>query len=434
MADAAPGALAGRRVRRPARVFYGWWVVAVGGALQALQAALLGQAYGAYVVLLRDEFGWSKTLLSAASSLREAESGILGPVHGTLLDRFGPRKIASAGVVILGIGFMLFSRVQDPLQFYGAFLVMSVGASMSGYFTATFAAVHWFERRRATAISLTSAGFAVGGMCVPLTVLALESLGWRTTAFLSGVLIIAAGLPLAQLYRHHPHDLGLEPDGAPPARPARDPADPPLGMPASRDFTLGEALRTPAFWLIAFGHASALFVVSSMAVHLVSHLREALGYTLGQASAVVLALTFTFMVGNLTGGFIGDRVNKRAFLVACMAMHCTGLLILSHAVATWMVAAFVVIHGLAWGWRGPQMSAIRADYFGRAAFGKIMGVSAMVIITGTVFGPLIAGALYDRTGNYRLGFDVLALIALSGSIFFLLARRPSPPLDRQHGR
>ncbi len=432
MADAAPGAFAGRRVL-PARIFYGWWVVAAGGALQALQAALLGQAYGAYVVLLREEFGWSKTLLSAASSLREAESGLLGPVHGALLDRFGPRRVASVGVLILGLGFILFSRVQDPLQFYGAFFVMSVGASMSGYFTATFAAVHWFERRRATAIALTSAGFAVGGMCVPLTVLALESLGWRTTALLSGVLMVAAGLPLASLYRHHPRELGLEPDGASPARPARTPADPPA-VPASRDFTLGEALRTPAFWLIAFGHASALFVVSSMAVHLVSHLREALGYTLGQASAVVLALTFTFMVGNLTGGFIGDRTNKRAFLVACMAMHGIGLLMLSHAVNTWMVAAFVAIHGLAWGWRGPQMSAIRADYFGRAAFGKIMGVSAMVIITGTVFGPLIAGALYDRTGNYRLGFDVLALIALSGSVFFLLARRPSPPLHGEHRR
>ncbi|WP_098502865.1 MFS transporter [Tepidiforma thermophila] len=139
------------------------------------------------------------------------------PLHGALLDRFGPRKVASAGVVILGLGFMLFSRVQEPWQFYAAFLVIAVGASMSGFLTATFAAVHWFERRRATAISLTSAGFAIGGMCVPLTVLALESLGGRTTALLSGVLIIAAGLPLARLYRHHPHELGLEPDGGPPA-------------------------------------------------------------------------------------------------------------------------------------------------------------------------------------------------------------------------
>jgi MFS family permease len=432
VADAAPRALAGWR-SRPARLFYGWRIVGVGAALQALQAALLGQAYGAYVVVLRAEFGWSTTMLAAASSLREAETGILGPVHGTLVDRLGPRRVASIGAVILGIGFMLFSQVHELWQFYGAFIVMSIGASMSGFLTASVAAVRWFERRRATAIALISAGWAVGGMCVPLTVLLLEQLGWRATAFISGVVIILVALPLAQVYRSHPGELGLLPDGAAPPRGPRDPASPAPREPVARDFTLGEAIRTPAFWLISFGHASALFVVSSLAVHLVSHVRQALGYTLGQASTVVLALTFTFMVGNLTGGFIGDRVNKRGLLVACMAMHCAGLLMLSHAVNAWMVAAFVVIHGLAWGWRGPQMTAIRADYFGRASFGRIMGVSNMVILTGTIFGPLIAGVLYDRTGNYRLGFDILAVMALAGSVFFLLARRPSPPLHRDHG-
>lgn len=433
MADAAPGALVGWR-SCPAGAFYGWRIVAAGAALQALQAALLGQAYGAYVVVLRDEFGWSKTTLAAASSLREAETGILGPIHGTLVDRLGPRRVAAIGAVILGVGFMLFSQVHELWQFYAAFLVMSVGASMCGFLTASVAAVRWFERRRATAISLISAGFAVGGMCVPLTVLLLEGLGWRATAFLSGVAVILIALPLAQVYRSYPAELGLLPHGAPPERSPRDPALPAHGAGSERDFTLGEAVRTPAFWLISFGHASALFVVSSLAVHLVSHVREALGYTLGQASTVVLALTFMFMVGNLTGGFIGDRVNKRGLLVACMAMHCAGLLILSHARETWMVVAFVVIHGLAWGWRGPQMTAIRADYFGRSSFGRIMGVSNMVILTGTIFGPLIAGALYDRTGNYRLGFDILAVMALAGSVFFLLARRPSAPLHRDHGR
>jgi len=413
------------RTARAPRVFFGWWVIAAGGGLQMMQAMFLGQAYGAYVVLLREEFGWSKTMLSAASSLREAESGILGPVQGWMLDRLGPRTVARVGVVIMGIGFMLFSRMDSPLTFYGSFLVMSIGGSLAGYMTVTFAAVHWFERRRATAISLTSTGFALGGMAVPVTVLLLESLGWRDTAMLSGVVIIVLGLPLTQVLRHHPQDYGLLPDGDR-EEAARERAGPPPRSTAE-DYTLGEAVRQPAFWWISLGHAAALFVVSSMGVHLVSHLRESQRYTLGQASTVVLLLTFLFMVGNISGGFLGDRVNKRMLLVACMGMHCGGLLILSHAVNVWMVVAFTVIHGLAWGWRGPQMAAIRADYFGRTAFGKIMGVSNMIIIIGTISGPLIAGYMYDRTGNYRLGFDILAGIALAGSVFFVLARKPGPP-------
>ncbi len=399
--------------------------------MQFLQAAFLGQAYGAYVVVLREEFGWSKTLLSAASSMREAESGILGPIHGWMLDRFGPRRVSAAGMVIMAIGFMLFSQVQTLPQFYGAFLVMSIGGSMAGFLTVTFAAIHWFERRRSTAISLTSAGFALGGMAVPLTVLLLEGIGWRGTAFLSGVIFLVVGLPLTMILRHHPEDMGLLPDGDlphPRASHVETGEDPVALTPqGSSDFTLREAVRTPAFWFISFGHGSALFVVSAMSVHLVSHVQESQGYSLGQASTVVFLLTLVFMCGNLSGGFLGDRVNKRALLVTCMGMHALGLVILSHAVNVWMVVAFAVIHGLAWGWRGPQMTAIRADYFGRSAFGKIMGVSNMIIIIGTIFGPLIAGFMYDQTGDYRLGFDILASMALAGSIFFLLARKPEKP-------
>lgn len=401
-----------------------------GSGLQLLHSALLGQAYGAYVVLLRDDFGWSKTMLSAASSLREAENGIMGPVQGWLLDRFGPRAVARTGVAVLGVGFMLFSRVNSPLTFFAAFFVMAVGASLAGYLTVTFAAVHWFERRRATAISLTSTGFALGGMAVPITVLVLDLAGWRTTALLSGVVVLVVGLPLTQVLRHHPEDMGLEPDGDPP-RPAVAHGSGPLVVTAGSDFTLREALREPSFWWVSLGHASALFTVSAMSVHLVSHLTQSQGYSLGQASVVVFFVTLLFLAGTLSGGVVGDRVSKRGLVVACMGMHSAGLLLLSHAVNIWMVVGFTLLHGLAWGWRGPQMAALRADYFGRASFGKIMGVSNMVIILGTISGPLIAGLVYDRTGDYRIGFDIIAAIALAGSIFFIMARKPSPPV-RSH--
>ena len=264
-------------------------------------------------------------------------------------------------------------------------------------------------------------------MLVPLTALSLETYGWRQTAMMSGFIVWAVGLPLTQLYRHRPQDMGLEPDGAPREPLHLEPATVGHSIPGSGDFTLGEAIRTRAFWYIALGHTSALFVVSSMSVHLVSHVQESQGYTLGQASTIVFLLTMVFMLGNISGGLMGDRVNKRMLVVTCMAMHCAGLLLLSHAVNFWMVLAFTIVHGLAWGWRGPQMTAIRADYFGRSSFGKIMGASNMVIIFGTISGPLIAGFMYDQTGSYKVGFDILAGFALAGSVFFVLATRPEPP-------
>jgi sugar phosphate permease len=414
-----------RTVRGP-RLFYGWWVVTAGAAIQFLSSALLGQAYGTYVVLLARDLGWSKTVLSAASSLREAESGIVSPIQGVLLDKLGPRNVTRAGVVILGLGFMAFSQVNTILTFYLAFVVMSVGTSLCGYTSITFAAVHWFDRKRATAISLTSAGFAIGGMAVPLTVLSLENLGWRETAFLSGIIVIAAGLPLAQFIHTDLEKMGLRPDGDPPEV-GEDGKIRAHHHDGTADFTLREAMRTYAFWWVAGGHASALFIVAALNVHLVSHLNESLSYSLGQAAAIVFLMTVVQFGGTLTGGPIGDRFSKRWLAVVCMGMHVMAIVLLAHATGIVMVVAFALLHGLAWGWRGPQMAAIRADYFGRAAFGKILGVSNLLIIVGTIAGPLIAGYMYDRTGNYVLGFDILAAMAAAGSIFFVLARRPDPP-------
>ncbi len=418
---------------RPARalrvdaVFHGWWIVASGAAIQLLFASLLGQAYGAYVVLLQREFGWSRTLLSAASSMQEAQGGLTSPLIGWLVDRFGPQRISRVGIVVTGVGFVLFSQVQSPLTFYLTFLVISAGMSMAGFLTVSVAIVQWFERRRSTAISLASAGFAVGGMVVPLTVLVLEHAGWRWTAFGSGLLIVAAGIPLTSLLRGNPEEMGLLPDGIDHSSEEAEARRRASLSGISTDFTLAEAMRERSFWLLSLGHASALFVVSSLGVHLVAHLTQSQGYTLAQASTVVFVLTLVFLIGNLSGGFAGDYVNKRALVVSCMLMHMVGLVMLAHANGVLMVGGFTIIHGLAWGWRGPQMTALRAEYFGRASFGKIMGVSNVVIIVGSVFGPLIAGFAYDITGNYRFGFDLLAVMAGLGSVFFILARKPELP-------
>lgn len=415
------------------RIFYGWWIVAAGFGLEALIGGLLFHAYGAYVVLLREEFGWSKTLLSAAFAMSRAESGMLGPLQGWLTDRFGPRALIRTGVVLFGLGFMLLSRVTSPLTFFLAFFVVALGSSLGGYLPIGVAIVAWFRRRRALALSISATGMPVGGLLTPVVVLALTTFGWRWTAFLSGCLILAAGLPIAQVIRHRPEPWGLAPDGgAVPVRaegraPARTAAAGSAAAPAA-DYTAREAVRTPAFWLIALGHGSALLVVSAVLVHMVVHVTERLGYTLAQAATVVALMTVVQVLGQVGGGWAGDRVSKRGLVVVCMLAHAVALLLLAWARAFWMVLTFAILHGLAWGIRGPLMSAIRADYFGSAAFGTITGISSMVVMLGMMGGPLIAGILADRTGSYAGGFTLLALLAALGSVFFFLARRPAPPV------
>ena len=391
--------------------------------MQFLQGTVLGQAYGAYVVVLREEFGWSKTLLSGASALREMESGLIGPIQGWLVDRVGPRWVARAGMVLLSLGLFMFSRMRDPVTFYLAFFVMALGGSLMGYITITSTIVQFFERRRSTALSVASLGGALGGVLLPFTVVAaIEAFGWRQTAALSSLAVLLIGLPLTQVLARSPTELGLRPDGDAAWVEGEE-----LPPPASDSFTLREALRAPSFWWVSCGHGSALFVVSAVNVHLLPHLHESLGYSLTGAAGVFSLVTACFMIGTMVGGVVGDYASKRWLAFGCMIGHMVGLLLISHAMGGRMVIAGAIIHGLAWGARGPQMAAIRADYFGAESFGKIIGVSNLVIIIGTIAGPLIAGYVYDTTGNYRIGFDIVSVMAGAGSIFFVLATRPPPP-------
>ena len=403
------------------KIFYGWRMVAGGGGIQFLQAALLHQAFGAYLAVLTDERGWSKTALSGAAALQPMETALFGPVIGWIIDRFGPQGMIRAGIVTFGAGFIVLSRIDSLVGFYAAFLIIALGSSLCGFFSLNVAIIHWFEKRRARALSSLSLGLALGGIFTPVIAWSLHSYGWRATAFASGVLAILAGWPLARVFHHRrPEDRGETVDGLPPA--AKDAGHPEAI--AQREYSALEALRTSAFWLISLGHGLALLVVYAVSVHAITHMKEGLGYSLARASFVISLMTVAQLGGILLGWAIGDRYEKRFIAAGCMLMHASGLLMLTYAAGPVMLGAFAVLHGVAWGLRGPFMQAIRADYFGRRAIGMILGLSSVIIVMGQIGGPLVAGMLADLTGNYRAGFTVLAVLTGLGSLCFLFAKRP----------
>jgi sugar phosphate permease len=407
------------------KMFYGWRMVGAAVGLQFLQAGLVTQAFGAYLAVLSEEQGWSKTALSGAAALQQMEVALLGPVLGWAIDRFGPRVFVRAGVFVFGTGLCLLSQVHSLPAFYGAFIVIALGSSLCGFFPLNVALIHWFERKRAKALSAMSFGLAMGGIMVPLVAQSLTTFGWRATALASGIFAIVVGLPLALVIRNSPHEHGEVVDGIPEETPSKnstlEKAD------STRDFTAREALRTQAFWLISLGHGFALFVVHAVSVHAITHLKEGLGYSVAAASLVISLVTACQILGVLLGWAIGDRYKKRLIAAACMLAHALGLLLLTYAVSLPMVIAFAVLHGTAWGLRGPFMQAMRADYFGRSAIGMILGLSFMIIVIGQVGGPIIPGIFADMTGDYRAGFTIIAILAGLGSGFFLLARKPKRP-------
>ncbi len=403
--------------------FHGWKMVAAGAGLQFLQAGLLHHAFGAYFAALMVEKSWSRTSISAAAALQSAEAALVGPLLGWVIDRYGAQALIRAGVLVLGGGFIALGLMETLASFYGAVILIAIGASMCGFFPLNATIIHWFERRRARALSLVGLGLALGGVMTPLVALAMETFGWRRTAIASGLLIMAAGWPLARVFRRRPEDYGEHVDGIVPSQ-ALTAAGPMTARAPARDLTAREAVRTGAFWLVSLGHGIALLVVTAVNVHAINHMRESLGYSVAQAAWYVMLMTMAQVAGVLAGSVIGDRYDKRRIAAICMLGHAVGLGMLAYATGPLMLTAFAVFHGVAWGIRGPLMQAIRADFFGRTAIGKILGMSVLITAVGQVLGPMVAGAMADVTGNYRAGLTLLASVATAGSLMFLLARSP----------
>ena len=405
------------------KIFYGWKMVGAACGIQFLLGALLLQSFGLYIAVLSEEMGWSKTTLSGAAALQSAESAIIGPLLGWLMDRLGPQSIIRWGIVIFSAGLLLLSQVDSVASFYLSAALMAVGASLAGYFPLSVAIVHWFEKQRARALSIMSLGLALGGLAVPLMAWSMQQWGWRHTALGTGVLALVVGLPMARVIRRRPQDHGDYVDGIAPAATPSGPLSAPKA-PAPLGFTARQALATRAFWMLALGHGLALLVVTAVNVHAITHIKEGLGYSVATAGWVIMLMTFGQLMGVLLGAGMGERFDKSKVAALCMLSHAIGLLFLTFSTHLAELVAFAVFHGLAWGLRGPLMQAIRADYFGVGAIGAIMGISAAVIAVGQIAGPMVAGVLADLTGDYRMGFTLLALTAAMGSLAFMLATKP----------
>jgi MFS family permease len=195
------------------RIFYGWYIVGAGCAMQFVQSTLFFQSFGTYFAVLRDDRGWSKTELSGAAAMHQVEAAILGPLLGWIIDRFGSKWVIRVGVIMFGTGFIILSCVDSLLAFYGAFIVTALGSSLCGFFPLNVALIHWFKRHLARSMSSMQIGMALGGLVLPVVALALSTWGWRATAFASGIIIIAVCLPLSFVIRRRPEDIGEVIDG-----------------------------------------------------------------------------------------------------------------------------------------------------------------------------------------------------------------------------
>ncbi|MFA5551286.1 MAG: MFS transporter [Trueperaceae bacterium] len=412
-------------------MFRGWWVVSGAMIAQGLQSALFFGAFGIYAPFWMAEFGWSRTTISLIHSLQRTESGLLGPVNGWLISRFGPNRMIMVGMTLMGLSMIALGFTTGFATFLAAFLVMAIGASFAGILSMMTILVNWFERRRATAMALAGLGMSIGSLTAPLLASLLVTYGWRGVTIGSGILFLVLMIPLGRILINEPESVGLRPDGDP--HPASKQAVAERGVEREAvatdeakapAFKAREVLRSRAFWLMSIGHSNALAIVSAVGVHFVIFAQEIIGISVTAGATLLMIMTICSMVGQGAGGVLGDRLDKRLVAGSGMLLHAGAMVALTFMPTYTGALLAAIMHGVAWGIRGPLMSALRADYFGRAAFAMVMGFSSLIVTVGSVLGPLTVGLLADSTGGYAWGFGALAVVGLIGALAFFVLENP----------
>ena len=422
-------------MRKATGAFYGWWLTGVAAFIMILGSVPMFQGMPAWFIVLEREFVWSRAQLSLAFSFTRVEGTIMGPVAGYLVDRLGPRKMVLLGMPLLGTGFLLFSQIHHLWQFYGAFVVMSMGAGLGTWLPMMTVLNHWFLRRRSLAMALAMEGFALGGIVlVPALAWAVDPdvpgrLGWRLTSAGIGIAIIVLAFPISRLVRDRPELYGLHPDGELPSPAAS------AGRPATSegppDYTWQMALRTGTFWLITIGHACSSIVIVTLMVHLGPMLDDR-GFSLQTVGWVVAAYTGVGAIFTLIGGYVGDRVSIRLALFAFSVVQSAAVVVLLVAHTELLAYIFAVLLGIGFGGRTPLTTAIRGAYFGRRAFASITGVSMIPMNILLLVAPLFAGIMFDQRGSYTVPFLAVAIVSFFGAAMFLLLREPPSSANNHH--
>ena len=409
-------------------IFYGWWLSLLALLVNALMTTPVWGGVGIWLSALELQFGWSRTQMALAFSLGQLEGSVAGPVVGFLVDRIGSRQVVFSGALVVGLGFVLFSFVTSLPMFYASFAVIMLGASMGGWMPMMAALNKWFDRKRSFAMGIASSGFSLGGVTlIPILAWSVgpEHIGWQTTARWIGILFLVIAWPLSRLIRNRPEDYGQVPDGE--SNSVTTSASAEIDGPVPETgFTARQAVRTRVFWLIAIGHGCSTMTIATLTVHLVPSLVDQ-GLTLQRASFVWATMLGISWASQLVGGYVGDKVEKNVAMAVMSWVMAAGLCVAAFTGNPLMAFIFAVVYGVGFGARLPLGTALRGDYFGRKAFGTIMGLSAIPMSGFMMMGPLFAGAMFDARGSYFLAFIILAGVASLGGFLLLIAKKPTLP-------
>lgn len=397
------------------KYYYGYNILAAGFIMQGICYGAMF-TYGVFFKEFQTEFGWSRAMISGASSLAFLIGGAFGIPAGRLNDKIGPKALSVVISILFGLGYLLLSRLQTPWQLYLIYgLPVAVGFGAFDVITLSTVS-RWFVRSRGMMSGVVKVGTGSGQVLMPLFAAALiAAYGWRSTYMILGVVIIVLLVAAAQVMRHNPREIGLLPDN--------DPYEPSTLGSGSRDpgMPLKEIFRTKQFWAINLAEFCSFFCLLTIVVHIVPHAID-LGLAPGTAAGVISAIGGMSIVGRFVLGSAYDRIGGKRSLMICFIILFCSIIWLQVAGSAWMLFLFAVVYGFAHGGLFTVVSPTVAELFGTGSHGVLFGI---VLFSGNIGGaisPILAGRIFDVMGSYRIIFLMLIVVAATGFVLVSLLR------------
>ena len=419
--------------------FYYGWVILFAASVPSFgsRPVMAVATLSVFVVPMTDEFGWSRGQFSGAVSLGAVFGLLVSPFAGRLVDRYGSGIMLAASAGVVGICAIGLSLTSPVWSFYAMYVPGRAVFSAPLELGTSTAVSNWFIRRRPSALAYMGIIQSIGLTILPVVAqVMINGWGWRTAWLALGIFTISTGIiPVLMLMARRPEDMGLEPDPAKGQARIRQQQVPetvsavaepePVSQIAENNYTVRQALRTRAFWILAIFSVFGFVVQAGVSLHQVPHY---IGQGVDIRLAAITASVFAFgqVPGGLFWSFWARRVPLRFLLAVAGGVMAVG------AIGTGYSGTLLV--GLPMGFLlGAGVGGIHlllrltwADYYGRPHLGSIRGLTLPAQIGGQAMGPTVAGFMFDATGGYRVPFTMFGIVVAVAAVMVLAATPPGP--------
>ncbi len=396
------------------KAFYGWWIVAGCFLLTFTGIGIAINSIGVFLKPVSESLGFARGEFSLYFTIAALSMMVAAPFMGKLLSKYNVRLVMGIATTLLAVSFFLYSQATQLIHFYLLSIFLGIGSAGTHVIPVALLITNWFKEKRGLAIAIALAGSGIGGMLFnPFANYLITAFSWQMAYMVLGGVLAITTIPVALfIVRLHPSEMGMVAYG--------DSADSTETVADLKGFSLGEAIKTSGFWLLAL--ALLMIGIMNMGIqqHVPAYLND-IGHSPAFAANIVAIFMGVLVLGKIVLGSIFDRYGSRVGIIFIFTVFALAAFVLTGA----QIAAVAIAFGLIFGFANAIMTIpaplLTVELFGQKNYGVIYGVMSIFFTLGSGIGMPLSGAIFDAKGSYLPAFYLYIGLAILTMLIALFA-------------